>query len=287
MTEDEFWSLIDLLGGVADQRTTPALAEALEREGKARIEEFADIVTEKLNQLEREPLSGIPVRDTHDPSEAPPVPLAGDALSHLHYAVVAAGRSRFRQVQGNPEQVAAWAWDFSESDGLAEAISMAYEVTTGQPWLGPLPGFGVAEPEDPTADMATDVLWLSLALHGDGDIPAAYSEAAGTVVDMVQGDPQWITWWAGADQRDLSMEIEYTAQAERSKVAARPSARRPVRVRPSGSRSCRLYPLVRGDAVVACDPQRVLQLLGRLGRFEDVLRVMGGLQSDPRPADPL
>ncbi|MFF3244245.1 hypothetical protein ACFYWY_11030 [Streptomyces sp. NPDC002870] len=155
------------------------------------------------------------------PSEAPPVPLAGDALINLHFAVVAAGRSRFQQVQEKPEQVAEYAWDFSESDSLAEAISMSYEGTAGQPWLGPLPGFHMAEPEESTAIVTGDVPWLSLALHGDTDIPAAYFDAAVTVVEMVQGAPQWRTWWSRAEQRDLDIEIEYTSQAERSCVTTR------------------------------------------------------------------
>jgi hypothetical protein len=221
MTEEEFWSLIDLLGGVANQRTTPALAEALARQGEVRVEEFADMLAENLQRLASEPLSGIPVRDVHDPSDAPPVPLVGDALINLHFAVVAAGSSRFQQIRKNPDQVADCAWDFSESDGLAEAVSTAYEIATGQPWLGPLPGFRRDEPEESTAIVTGDSPWLSLALHGENEIPAAYFDAAGAVVDMVHDDPQWRTWWSRAEQRGLDIEIEYTSQAERSRVTTR------------------------------------------------------------------
>ncbi|WP_351231387.1 DUF4240 domain-containing protein [Streptomyces sp. NPDC002133] len=222
MTEEEFWSLIDLLGGVANQRTTPALAEALTREGKVHVEEFADTLTEKLQLLESEPHSGIPTRDVNDPSDASPVPLVGDALINLHFAVVAAGKSRFHRIQEHPDRVADCAWDFSESDSLAEAVAMAYENTTGQPWLGPMPGSPMDEPEASTTVVTGDVPWLSLALHGDSDIPVAYFDAAGTVVEMIHDDPQWRTWWSSrAEQRDLAIEIEYTAQAERSSVTAR------------------------------------------------------------------
>ncbi|MFP1628973.1 DUF4240 domain-containing protein [Streptomyces sp. 5K101] len=221
MTEEEFWSLIDLLGGVANQRTTSALTEALTREGKARTEEFADILTEKLQRLESESLSGIPTRDVNDPSDAPPLPLVGDALISLHFAVVAAGKSRFHQIQEHPDRVADWAWDFSESDGLADAVSMAYENTTGQPWPGPPPGFHVDEPETSTATVTADFPWLSLALHGDNDIPVAYFDAAGTVVELMRSDSQWRTWWSRAEQSDLAIEIEYGSRTERNSVTTR------------------------------------------------------------------
>ncbi|MEV6653736.1 hypothetical protein [Streptomyces sp. NPDC051219] len=179
------------------------------------------MLAEKLQRLESELVSGIPARDVNDPSGAPPVPLVGDALINLHFAVVAAGSSRFQQIRKNPDQVADCAWDFSESDGLAEAVSTAYEITTGQPWLGPLPGFWMDEPEESTAIVTGDASWLSVALHGDNDIPAAYFDAAGTVVDMVHDDPQWRAWWSRAEQRHLDIEIEYTSQAERSRVTTR------------------------------------------------------------------
>ncbi|MET8965463.1 hypothetical protein ABZX69_39410 [Streptomyces sp. NPDC004074] len=235
MTQEDFWSFIDLLRGTANQHTTPALAEALACEGQVRIEEFADILAENLQYLASEPLSGIPVRDVNDPSDATPVPPVGDALINLHFAIVAAGSSRFQQIRKHPNQVADYAWDFSESDGLAEAVSTAYEIATGQPWLGPLPGFGTDEPEESTALATRDTSWLSLALHGDNDIPTTYFDAAGAVVDMIHADPQWRTWWSRAEQRDLDIEIEYTSQAERSRVTTR-KRRAFASVRRNGSR---------------------------------------------------
>ncbi|MFH9884214.1 hypothetical protein [Streptomyces bobili] len=97
----------------------------------------------------------------------------------------------------------------------------AYEIATGQPWLGPLPGFCIDEPGDLNAITATDFPWLSLAPHSDHDIPTAYFETVGTVVEMVHADPQWRTWWSRSEQRDLSIEIEYTSQPERNIVTLR------------------------------------------------------------------
>lgn len=221
MTEEEFWSLISVLRGVANQRTIPALTAALAQQGKVRIEEFADSLSENLRRLANEPLSGTPARDVNDPSDALPVPLVGDALINFHFAVVAAGSSRFQQIRKNPDQVATCAWDFSESDRLAEAVSTAYEITTGQPWLGPLPGFHIHEPDESTNLVAGGPIWLSFALHGDIDIPTAYFDAANTAVDMVHEDPQWRTWWSHAEQRDLNIEIAYASLAERSHIATR------------------------------------------------------------------
>ncbi|MEU6520006.1 hypothetical protein [Streptomyces sp. NPDC046978] len=77
------------------------------------------------------------------------------------------------------------------------------------------------ESEESTAVATGDAAWLRLALHGDNDIPTAYFDAAGTVVDMIHDDPQWRTWWSRAEQRDLDIEIEYTSQAERSRGTTR------------------------------------------------------------------
>jgi hypothetical protein len=227
MTEDDFWSLIDLLGGAANQQTTPALTEALAHQGHARVEEFADRLTEKMGRLAYVPLSGIPAQDVSDPSGAQPVPLAGDALINLHFAVVAAGIAQFQHVLQNPAHVAERVWDFSESDSLAEAVSKAYETATGNPWLGPLPGFLVNEPEEPS--------WLNLALHGDNEIPSAYFDAAGTVVKMIHEDPRWRTWWSSAGQLSLEIDIDYTSQAETNRVTTR-KGRAWASFRRSGSR---------------------------------------------------
>lgn len=84
--------------------------------------------------------------------------------------------------------------------------------------------------------MATgDALWLSLALYGDNDIPAAYFAAACAAVETVHGDPMWRAWWSHAEQHDLVIEIEYTSRAERSRVTARKGRAR-VSFRRNGSR---------------------------------------------------
>ncbi|MGA4979858.1 hypothetical protein [Streptomyces cinereoruber] len=221
MKEEEFWSLIDLLGGSANRRTTPGFIEALTREGVDRVNEFAEILTRKIQLLEGQCFWGTPARDVSDPPDAAPVPLTGDALTNFHFAVVAAGRSRFHQIQGHLARVTDQAWDFSESSELADSVSAAYENCTGEPWRGPLPGFNMDEAEEPTAGAAGDTLWLNLAVHGEIDIPTAYYDAAGAVIEVVQNDPQWRAWWLHATQSELVIEIAYTTQEERGSVHTR------------------------------------------------------------------
>ncbi|MDV5143568.1 DUF4240 domain-containing protein [Streptomyces sp. SBC-4] len=220
-TEEEFWSLVDVLGGAANPHTAPELVRALTGEGAVRIEAFADILTEKLQQLESEPLAGILVRDSHHPQDAAPVPLSGDALTNLHFAVVAAGRSRFRDILERPHEVAECTWDFGESDELAVAVSTAYENATGEPWQGLLPGFRMAERGDSIDVAAGNSPWLSLALHGEGDIPAAYFDTAGAVAGMVQDDPTWRMWWSRAEPREMTIEVEYAPRTDRSSFTLR------------------------------------------------------------------
>ncbi|WP_189787970.1 hypothetical protein [Streptomyces capitiformicae] len=88
--------------------------------------------------------------------------------------------------------------------------------------------------------MATgDALWLSLALYGDNDIPAAYFDAACAVVETAHDDSMWRVWWSHAEQHDLVIEIAYTLRAERSRVTAR-QGRAWVSFRRNGSRFRRL-----------------------------------------------
>ncbi|MFE5908156.1 DUF4240 domain-containing protein [Streptomyces wedmorensis] len=221
MTEEEFWSLVDILGGAANHHTAPHLTRALTGESRARIEAFSDLLAEKLQLLEDAHLAGIPVSDAHDPPGAAPVPLAGDALDNLHLAIVAAGRSRFLRVLTHPHEAADRIWDFAESDELAEAVSSAYENTTGEPWQGPLPGFHAVEPDAAADAAAGNPPWLSIALHGESEIPTAYFDAATSVAETIQNDPRWRAWWSQAEPQDLTIEVELGLRAERNNFTTR------------------------------------------------------------------
>ncbi|MFB6840621.1 DUF4240 domain-containing protein [Streptomyces sp. NPDC056361] len=221
MTEEDFWFLVDALGGVANQRTAHELTEALKREGSVRVEEFVEILTEKLLRLQSEPLAETPVKDVNDPSSAALVPLMGDALNNFHLAVVAAGRTRFQRILELPSEATAHTWEFGESDELADAVCTAYESVTGEPWPGLPPGPRVTESNESKTIEEAETPWIRLALHGTSDIPVAYFDAAGDVVQMIQDDPKWNAWWSPAEQRDLDIEIEYASLAERNSFSAR------------------------------------------------------------------
>ncbi|WP_433401929.1 DUF4240 domain-containing protein [Streptomyces sp. CA-146814] len=219
MTDEEFWSLIDRLGGAANSRTTRRLVRALERAGVDVIEEFGDRLSEKVSELSTAPLAGVPVLDLHDPPGSPLVPVPGDALIHLHLAVIPAGRSVFDGVLRDPARIAARPWDFSESDELADAAATAYTKVTDLPWPGPVPGFSDAD--ERSADADGDVSWITFTLYGEPTVPAAYVDAAGAIVESLGDDPAWTAWWAGFSSGVLHIDIEYTPGDERGGVSSR------------------------------------------------------------------
>ncbi|MEU6012345.1 hypothetical protein [Streptomyces sp. NPDC047453] len=68
---------------------------------------------------------------------------------------------------------------------------------------------------------ALPALWLNLALHGDGDIPAPYFDAAVAVAESINADPDWRTWWSSAERGELTIEIEFGDWYGRTSVAVR------------------------------------------------------------------
>ncbi|GGZ91355.1 hypothetical protein [Streptomyces bluensis] len=68
---------------------------------------------------------------------------------------------------------------------------------------------------------ALPALWLNLALHGEGHIPAPYFDAAGAVAESINADPDWRTWWSSAERGELTIEIEFGDRYGRSSVAVR------------------------------------------------------------------
>ncbi|MDW4908989.1 DUF4240 domain-containing protein [Streptomyces sp. ADMS] len=226
MTNEDFWALIDLLDGEASPGNASRLTEALSEGDRDWIEGFADQLTEKMRQLAEAPLVGIPAGDVSDPAGAPAVPLLGDALTHFHFAVIAAGKPEFDQVISHPERATERLWDFSESDVLAEAVAAAYTDITGQPWPGPLPGHTTSGDEqqlahDDGAQERERGPWLDIALYGDRDIPTAYFDAAIAIAETIDKDPHWRDWWSQAEPRELTIAVNYAATSGRSSIATR------------------------------------------------------------------
>ncbi|MFF6906216.1 DUF4240 domain-containing protein [Streptomyces sp. NPDC012389] len=221
MTEEKFWSFVSLLGGAASEVTTRALVDALTREGGSQIQEFAEILTEKMHLLRGSSLQGIRVRDISDPAGALPVPLLGDALVNFELAIIAAGKSTFHEMLNSSAQATGRAWDFSEADSLPEAVSVAYEQSTGKSWVGPLPGMDVSGTGQPKSREDDETPWIMFVLHSEDSIPAAYFDASGDVVEMIHKASQWKSWWSNAEQHSLTIEIEYVSQPESHGVTTR------------------------------------------------------------------
>ena len=225
MTDEKFWSFIGRLDGQVNQNTAGKLTEALAGTDIGHVEEFAQILTNKMESLDCGLFFGRKVRDVSDPEYPPPAPLLGDALINFHFALIAAGEAQFLVFIDNPEAVTDRVWDFRESDLLAEAVAAAYETIAGRPWPGPLPGYAATEGPSEEAVGSTvpplPELWLNVALHGTDDIPAPYFDAACALAESINADPHWRTWWSGTDQRDLTIDIEYGALPERSTVTVR------------------------------------------------------------------
>ena len=67
--------------------------------------------------------------------------------------------------------------------------------------------------------------WLNVVLYrngdGDGNIPAAYFDAMIAMADTIHNDPRWRAWWSGAEQRELTISVNYSAKSGRGSVTAR------------------------------------------------------------------
>lgn len=224
MTDEEFWNLVGTLGGESNRNTVGTLAEILASKGIDSVEEFAEKLTENMRKLDNAGFSGALVRDVTDPQEAHPVPLIGDALVNFHFAVIAAGKSQFHEFIAEPGRVTQHRWDFSESDAIGEAVTSAYEKITGRPWPGPLPGHLTAEQPSKTNGnirAALPELWLNLALHGEGEIPAPYFDAVSAVAESINADPDWRTWWSNTELGELTVEIEFGDRSDSASVSVR------------------------------------------------------------------
>jgi hypothetical protein len=111
MDEARFWELVDLLGGTADDTTTPRLAAALVEQDE--VDAFGEHVDVLVAQL----LAACDVPASHD----------GDAAEWIAAAVIARGRATYEATlaAGGELDPDAWAW--------AEAEDLLVVGMTGEP----------------------------------------------------------------------------------------------------------------------------------------------------------
>ncbi|KOG13981.1 MULTISPECIES: hypothetical protein [Streptomyces] len=79
----------------------------------------------------------------------------------------------------------------------------------------------MAEPDASADAAAGDPPWLSLALHGESEIPTAYFDTATSVAETIRNDPRWRAWWSQTEPRDLTLEVGLNPRAERNNFTTR------------------------------------------------------------------
>lgn len=132
MDEHDFWQLIALLDGRAEEPGLSRLSTALAATSPERITGFADRLAEVLHALDTPGHFGQEVRDLEDPPDAPTMPLSEDTFLYLRCAVVAAGRRAYGIVLADPDRLAgAWQMD---GESLLYVAEEAWERATGRPW---------------------------------------------------------------------------------------------------------------------------------------------------------
>jgi Protein of unknown function (DUF4240) len=203
VTEDEFWTHIAMLRGVADSMSAATLTDNLATRAASEIEEFAELLHASLNQLDPSRFAMLAVNDVADPPDGPPIPLLGDALTNFLCAVVAAGRTVFTHTRADPASITQRRWSFAEADELLRAAPRAYEHVTGQPWGD--------EPWPTPAGRADSMpFWCEVMLFNDaGSQSGAYADAIDEITNKLNASPTWRAWWAPARLDTLRITIEF------------------------------------------------------------------------------
>lgn len=189
MTDEEFWELIDVLGGVADEESTRRLVDRLTAQPPADTESFARRLDTAVQGLDPSRFIMVPVRDVSDPVDAEPVPLLGDALHQFLLAVIAAGQDAYEAARAEPESVAARSWAFAEAGHLLTV----YERVTGLTW------------QETAAEQSG---WCQPLVFGAGSFPRAYPATIHAITDTLNARTDWQLWWAASGSSTLEVVID-------------------------------------------------------------------------------
>lgn len=140
MPETDFWALIDLMEGRADDEAVERLTEALEAAGKRRARAFQERLALVLFDLDREVLAGQPVFfDDEEVEEGDePIPLSDDSFLYLRAGIVTKGRDTVRAVLADPTLLAQGRWPeceallyAAEGDECGDEIDTKVSYETG------------------------------------------------------------------------------------------------------------------------------------------------------------
>jgi hypothetical protein len=130
---DDFWDLIDLLGGRADPDACDRLAQVLATRSKAVVIGFADRLAEALYRIDRADLAAFPHLDVTD-EDGLPLPLSDDAFLYARCGVVAAGREAYARVLADPAAFCPYTSREYDGEALLYVAEDAWEALTGRPW---------------------------------------------------------------------------------------------------------------------------------------------------------
>jgi hypothetical protein len=176
LTDEEFWALIGLLDGVADERSVARLAARLDD----RAEHFQQRLDSAVRDLDASRLDRLPINDVSDPADADGVPLIGTALESFLLAVVAAGPDVYNAVRADPAAATTRRWSFSEADRLGRT----YEQISGPAgWCRPL-------------------------VYGSGEHWLPYADAVLEITMALDTREDWRSWWAASGRERLDLVIE-------------------------------------------------------------------------------
>ncbi len=180
MTDEDFWALIGLLDGVADERSVARLAARLDD----RAEDFQQRVDSAVRDLDGSRFHTLPIRDVSDPADADGVPLIGTALESFLLAVVAAGPEVYNAVRADPAAATARRWSFSEADGLGRIYE---EIEGPAGWCRPL-------------------------VYGSSEHWHSYADAVLEIAVALDTREDWRSWWAAAGRERLDVVIELSGE---------------------------------------------------------------------------
>lgn len=132
MTWREFWTLIDVLDGRADDDRCTRLAEVLAQRSPVGITGFGERLAEALHRLDQRQFGLLPVAGMGRPDD--PFPQSGDHFLYARCAVVAAGREVYESVFEDPARFSPFTAPTAQGESLLYVAPQAYERVTGEEW---------------------------------------------------------------------------------------------------------------------------------------------------------
>lgn len=214
MRNDQFWGLIDLLGGDAHQESVTVLAEKLAQLPRRTVEAFGSGLQARVDALMR--------------SDAIPVDYARSDLGEsLAAAVVGAGETAYDNALGAREPLNEDDWDIEGGEDLLglsfqvlepEKVELDIEVR----WLTLTFPDDVEVPTDPVVEAIAVEFGESVELDAsDWGIPVADDPAIDNArADVVQA-PTWHRWFDDQPETPGSVVVEVRDEPSTGLVAER------------------------------------------------------------------